>query len=172
MAITVVTLDEQLRAAFMDTAEAMVSDALAQQFINQNIVSSEVTYTLSQRATGIYTYQGGSASYSGDMPAQKPLAFRLSNRTTPFTESGGVSSTVFEVGPSIQITAGTQTGSTITLTGCLVDWNECRAQVAEWLAVHRSLLIAQSIGSSSITPEDVSRSLFYTAQKLRGPYGA
>ncbi len=79
-------------------------------------LSTSTTYTFQAIATGYY----GLIGYQG---------ICLLTVGTPYTQTAGVSSTIHcgweDTAPSIVVTAGTQTGSTITVTATPVDWHKC-----------------------------------------------
>ncbi len=156
-----VKLIDELRLLFKDTstnaAEQMLTDAQYKRFIQRNITGTATTYQLQETATGVYVYQ----------PGQLPEAVYFSNYTTPFTGEGSNVYTVCEWGPLVEVTTGPHSG-TVVLTGAPVDFEECQAQVAEYIGNFRALMYAQSVGNGNMTPGEASRILMDMAANLRG----
>lgn len=159
-----VKLIDELRLLFMDTSsdstEQMLTDAQYKRFIQRNLLSTATSYTLQLTAPGVYVYQPGSL----------PQAVYFSSYTTPFTGEGSNVYTVCEWGPIVEVTTGTHTGS-VVITGAPVDFDECQAQVCEYIGNFRAQLYANAVGSSNMTPGEASRILMDMASNLRGSRG-
>lgn len=159
-----VKLIDELRLLFMDTssdsAAQMLTDAQYKRFIQRNMLSTPTTYQLQSVGNGVYNYQ----------PGDLPTAIYFSDYAAPFAGEGSNVYTVCEWGPLVEVTTGTHSG-TITLTGAPVDFDECQAQICEYLAQFRAQLYAQTVGNATISPGQARIDLMEQAASLRGARG-
>lgn len=156
-----VKLIDELRLLFMDTSadatEQMLTDAQYKRFIQRNVAGTSQSYTLQQTGAGLY----------GLNPGQPVKAVLFSSYTTPFTGEGSNVYTVCEWGLIVEVTTGTHTGS-VVITGTPIDFEECQAQICEYIGNFRAQLYANAVGSSNMTPGEASRILMDMASNLRG----
>jgi len=116
-------------------------------------LTSEATYTLTKRTTGIYTYDGGAVN------------LYLSNQVTPFTGDSDVTYTVCARGLTVlSVTSGgtvqvDHSSSTIDIVGIELNFNAYVAELFGYLKSQKSTKIDQSIDSASFSMGQVIASL-------------
>lgn len=166
MAVPVIT-----EYSLVDSAKAILNDVDLKwwdddtgdrywDYLMDHMLVDSQTFTLQQRGTGFYSYQLGKCDVAV-IPTASPI----------FTGEDDVTYLLYDRGLKIRTTAGTATASSIDVDGIQVDWIEATAALFEMLKGHKAEIIAQSIGSASITPGDVITSLNQAIASLRGPHG-
>jgi hypothetical protein len=125
MAITLFNPQDAIKQA-VNAAGAdanLITDTRYKQFVIGHALSAQTTYTFQQVGTD-YTLIG----HAG-LCLLAPAA--------PYTETGGVSSTFScgwdDVAPSVIVTAGTQSGSTLTVTATPIDYRAVMVDVCRML---------------------------------------
>ena len=118
--------------------------------------TTEQTYTLTKRTTGIYTYQFGADLY-------------LSNQVTPFTGDADVTYSVFARGLTVKsVTSGgvvqVDHSGDISIVGVPVNFNAYIAALFGYLKSQRATEITQSIDSATFTIDN-------TIARLNGAIG-
>jgi len=151
--MAVVTVLDELKIELNDRDAKFMSDAEYKREIYKR-TAQENTYVFQKVTTGIYAYMGGDKLY-------------LLNPT--FTSQAGVTYTTNASG-SIEILTGTDTRTTINVTGARVDFREVVCAILMRFATHRCKEISESGQWGSITPEEVYQKCMTMLQNWRGSY--
>jgi hypothetical protein len=126
MAITQFTPMDAIKLAINSAGvdANLITDTRYAGFVVGHALSTSQTYTFQQVATGYYTLIG----YGG---------LCLLTVGTPYTETNGVSSTLHcgwdDTAPSVVVTAGTQTGDTLSVTATPIDYRATMVDICRML---------------------------------------
>lgn len=112
--------------------------------INANLLPAErytgivIGHALSTSQT--YQFQAVATGYYGLIGYQGLCLLTVG---TPYTETGGVSSTFHcgwsDTAPNIVVTTGTQTGDTISVTATPIDWQRAMVTLCDILKSHAAI---------------------------------
>ena len=150
----VTVLDEIRDALGWAGTDSKVTDVFIKRFIYENLESMESTYSFQKITTGLYKCFHG-----------RPWGLFLWLPT--FTGTDDATYTVNCRG-SIEVTAGAEAATSITVTGSLVNFSNCMVQILHWLATHRCQELSMSVGGASMTPTGVKDELIAMAQYWQG----
>ncbi len=157
----VTALDEVRLALSMKGTDAFITDAEIKRFIYENIHNTTTTWNfqaiitgtlykcMHDNAYGLYLWGSG----TGGGPT--------------FTGTNDCTYTVNARG-SIEVTAGTETGTSFTVTGTAVDFPNCMVQILHWLATHRAQEISASVGGGSTSSQGIHDQLLQMADYWTG----
>jgi len=158
MATTTVTATDLLAKAIRDPdSKVLTADDLERYILSH--IGNEQSYPATKRVAGYWTCSGPLCLWSPTFTGESGADYTI-NAGAPLS-SGTV---------SIKLTNGTDTRSTITVTGAPVDFNECLAEVLEYIATHRAQQYSQSISGGSVSPETARRELLAQAAQVRGAF--
>ena len=163
MAITVVSVADNVKRELSDLDSDLWSEDadVLTRIVTSNVVGTETTFSFQKIATGWYQYQG------------VPTGLFIVG-TTPYTTTATAST--FYAGtdkqaPSIELTTGTDTATTITVTATAVNFAEIVAQSMERVALQNEQMADTfSVGGANQTIS--SSKLRKAARSRRGAYGA
>ena len=129
---TYVTVLDEIRLALnMTGTDTFLTDDQIDRFIFQNIPETSTTWTFQYVEVGVL-YKVFS-DYPYGLYLYRPR----------FTGTDDAEYTVNARG-SIEVTSGTELGTTLAVTGARVDFPKCMSQILHYLATHRSQEISVS----------------------------
>ena len=160
---TVTTLVQELQAAVADVDATWMTATRAKRILFGCRRNDQTTYTLILRGTHFYDC-GVDFSLRG-------IGLLLNNQAAPFTPDTDVTYEVRELGILIDVTAGTPTTSSFTLTGVEIDFREAHARALEALASNWQTVATQAAGSANLSPGAIVRGLLDMAGNVRGAAG-
>jgi len=117
--ITTVSLMDELAIIFLDSSNQMFTESEYAGFILRHVDSNESSYT-AQQAIGNYYYVDTNPYLLGPS----------------FTADDDTSYTVRGAGSTIEVTSGTHTGDTISITGASINFKLVVADICDYIATN------------------------------------
>jgi len=145
-------LDELKEVLKTETAQWMSDSWFKSKIFEHFRTDKQTTYSFGKRATGVWTLR-----HDG----RKIWLYDMS-----FTGQDDCEYTVNCTG-SIELTVGTDTNTTLTVSGTEINFPELVVDVIQYLITHKAQLEAASVGAMSFTPMDEER-LQRVAEMWRG----
>jgi hypothetical protein len=156
MSITTQTAIDIIRREIQDTNSRFITeDDYIEEIIYQHLDANENTYTFTQRVTG------SSAVWTWSLNGKR---FMLWNPS--FSEESGCDYRLNANG-SIKLTSGTDTRTSIDVTGTRLDFNACMVDLLQRLITKVAQEAPMSVGDGSYTPPTEER-LRAVLQQYRG----
>jgi len=142
-------------------AESFLTAAQYRDFVMKHIGAVEKDWVLRLVTANYYRY----------VPAGELFLFNpYGSSDTTVSIFTGEDDLVYTVNPTgfIQVTTGTHSADTITVTAARVDLGELMVELCMYIAQHRAQEVSMVMGDGSYTPEEVYRKLITMAETWRG----